>query len=260
LAVSADKVSRLELIRKNQQIEFGRDRDEWQILKPKRLRADSIQVGELVEKLAEARMDLSKSDKDLEEATSSFARGTPIATARVTDRSGTQELQIRKSKDTYYAKSGAVEGTYKINSSLGQAVDKGLDDFRNKKLFDFGFHDPDKIEMHSGPKAYFLSRGGADWWSNGKKMDAASAQDFVSNLRDLTASKFVESGFANPSIEVTVTSDDGKRLEKLSIAKSGKSYIAKRENEPTLYQLDSSSVDALEKSVDEIKPAAVPGK
>jgi len=256
LTVSADKVSRLELIRKNQGIEFGRNKDEWQILKPKPLRADSSQVGELVRKLAEARMDLSGADKDVEEATSSFARATPVATASVTDQSGTQELQIRKSKDTYYAKSTAVEGAYKIDSSLGQAVDKGLDDFRNKKVFDFGFSEPTKIEMHSGTKAYFLSKSGLDWWSNGKKMDARSTQDFVSKLRDLTADKFVESGFANPSIDIAVTSDEGKRVEKVSVAKSGNSYIAKRENEPTLYQLESSSVDVLEKSADEIKPVA----
>jgi hypothetical protein len=79
-------------------------------------------------------------------------------------------------------------------------------------------------------------------------------------LRDMTASKFIESGFANPLIEVTVTSDDGKRVEKVSFAKSGSSYIAKRENEPTLYQLDSSSVDALEKAADDLKPAATSGK
>ena len=260
LTVSVDKVSRLELIRKNQGIEFGRNKDEWQILKPKPLRTDSSQVGELVGKLAEARMDLSGSDKDVEEATSSFARATPVATASVTDQSGTQELQIRKSKDTYYAKSTVVEGAYKIDSSLGQAVDKGLDDFRNKKVFDFGFSEPTKIEMHSGTKAYFLSKSGPDWWSNGKKMDAGSTQDFVSKLRDLTADKFVESGFANPSIDIVVTSDEGKRVEKVSVAKSGNSYIAKRENEPTLYQLDSSSVDVLEKSADEIKPVAAPGK
>ena len=260
LTVSADQVSRLELIKKNQEIEFGRNKDEWQIVKPKPLRADSSQVGELVGKLAEARMDLSWSDKDLAEATSSFARATPVATAKVTDQSGTQELQIRKSKDTYYAKSTAVEGAYKIDSSLGQAVDKGLDDFRNKKVFDFGFNQPTKIEMHSGTKAYVLSKSGPDWWSNGKRMDAGSTQDFLSKLRGLTADKFVDSGFANPSIDITVTSDEGKRVEKVSVAKSGNSYIAKRENEPTLYQLDSSSVDILEKSADEIKPVAAPGK
>lgn len=256
LPVSPDKISRLELIRKNQSIEFGRNQDEWQILRPSPLRADSYQVGELAQKLSDARMDLTGSDQDLREAGSLFARAAPVATAKVTDQSGTQELQVRKNKDTYYAKSSAVEGTYKVDTNLGQALDKGLDDFRNKKLFDFGFSDTSKIEMHNGSKAYFLTKGGSDWWSNGKKMDAGSVQAYISNLRDLAASKFAESGFANPTIEITVTSDDGKRVEKVSVAKSGTNYIARRENEPTLYQLDSSAVDALQKAADDIKPAA----
>ena len=260
LPVSADKISRVELIRTNQEIEFGRNKDEWQILKPKPLRADSVQVGELVAKLTDARMDLSGSGKDLKDAASAFVRATPVATAKVTDQSGTQELQVRKNKDTYYAKSSAVEGAYKVDSSLGQALDKGLDDFRNKKLFEFGFNDPSKIEVHNGSKAVFLSKSGSDWWSNGKKMDAGSVEPYISDLRSLAASKFIESGFANPTIAVTVTSDDGKRVEKVSIAKSGSGYIASRESEPTLYELDSSAVDALQKAADDIKPAPTPGK
>jgi Domain of unknown function (DUF4340) len=259
LTVNADKISRLELNRKNQTIEFGRNKEDWQILKPRPLRADNFQVGELARKLADARMDLSGSEGE-KEAASAFAKGTPVATAQVTDRSGTQELQVRKNKVTYYAKSSAVEGTYKVGSDLGQALDKGLDDFRNKKLFDFGFDDPSKVELHNGSKAYFLTKGGSDWWSNGKKMDAGTVQSYISNLRGLAASKFVESGFSNPTIELTVTSDEGKRVEKVLIAKSGSGYIAKRENESALYQLEASAVDALQKAADDIKPAATAGK
>ena len=263
LTMSGDKISRLELIRYMQTIEFGRNKDEWQILKPRPLRANSVAVGELIGKLTDARVDLSGSNKDLQEAASAFAHAAPVATAKVTDQSGLQELQIRKSKDTYYAKSSVVDGAYKVESSLGQALDKGLDEFRNKKLFDFGFNEPSKIDMHSGAKAHFLTRGSAgetDWWSNGKKMDAASVQDFVDKLRDLTADKFLESGFSNPTIDLTVTSDDGKRVERVFIAKSGDNYIAKRENEPALYELGSNTVDALQKSADQIKQVAASGK
>jgi hypothetical protein len=169
-------------------------------------------------------------------------------------------LDIRKNKDSYYAKSSVVAGVYKVDGDLGQAVDKGLDDFRAKKLFDLGYDDPNKIEMHIGAKAYFLTRNGADWWSNGKKMDPASVEEFVGKLRDLAASKFVESGFSSPTIQITLTSDDGKRAENISIAKSGDSYIGKREGEATLYYLDSSSLDALQKSADEIKPFVTAAK
>jgi hypothetical protein len=260
ITMVADKVSRVELDRKNQEIEFGRDKDEWQILKPRPLRADSTLLGELIGKLTDARMDPSGSDADTKEAASAFAKATPVATVKVTDQSGAQELQVRKNNTTYYAKSSVVEGTYKVGSDLGQALDKGLDDFRNKKLFDFGYSEPTKIETHSGANAYFLTKSGSDWWSNGKKMDADTVQSYISDLRDLAASKFVESGFANPTIEITVTSDDSKRVEKVSIAKSGDGYVAQRENDTTLYQLDTGVVDTLSKAAADIKPASTPGK
>jgi hypothetical protein len=256
LPVDADKISRVELIKRNQDLEFGRNKNDWQILKPTPLRADGVQVGDLVRQLTEAKMDLSNSGADV---AAKFAKGTPVATAKVTDPSGTQELQVRNSKDDYYAKSSAVEGAYKIDSSLGKEIDKGLEDFRNKKVFDFGYNDPNKIEVHNGSKAYYLARGTAgsdDWWSNGKKMDNASVEAVTSDLRDLSASSFPLSGFSNPTLELLVTSNDGKRTENVQIAKSGDHYIAKRENEPALYELSASSVDGLLKAADGLKPAA----
>jgi Domain of unknown function (DUF4340) len=263
LTMDADKVSRVELVHKDQDIEFGRNKDEWQILKPKPLRADSDQVGDLVHKLTDARMELSGSDN--KEAASAFAHATPIATAKVTDESGTQELQVRESKKdkngtVYYAKSSSVEGAYKINSDLGQALDKGLDDFRDKKLFDFGYAEPNKVELHAGSKGYYLVRSGEDWWQDGKKMDTVSVQSLVSKLRDLTADKFPNSGFATPTVEVTVTSNDGKRVEKILIAKSGDGYVAKREDGSDLYQLNAGSVDDLQKAAEAIKPGAAARK
>lgn len=261
LPIDPDKINRIDLIRKNQEIEFGRNKDSWQILKPKPLRADIIQVSDLARKLADAHMDLSGPENDLKSASATFAHAAPLATAKVADPSGAQELEIRKVKendrDIYYAKSSAVAGVYKVDPSLGASLDKDLDDFRNKKLLDFGFQDPDKIEMHSESKSYFLTKGGPDWWGgDGKKLDADTAQSFISQLRDLSATKFLASGFTSPSIEIVVTSDGGKRIEKVSIAKSGANYVARRENDPTLYELDASSVAALQNSADSLKPAS----
>ena len=270
LTVDPDKISQVDLVAKKQEMAFGRNKDEWQIVKPKPLRADGTQVDELVRALTDAKMELPASDNgspndqnsnDPKKMAAVFASATAVATAKLTAESGTQELQVRKHKDDYYAKSSAVEGIYKVPSTLGQALDKNLEDFRNKKLFDFGSDDPNKIEIRDGSKTYFLTRSGDDWWSgSAKKMDAATVQELIDKIRDLSATKFVDSGFNAPLIDVTVTSNDGKRIEKVAISKAGDNYIAQRENEPALYQLDSKAVDDLTKSAGDVKPAAAPGK
>jgi hypothetical protein len=259
LTFDSEKVSGIELTAKKQTIALGRSKDEWQIVSPKPFRADRSQVEELLRTLRDAKMDLSGSEDDKKVA-AAFGSGTAVATARVTDTSGTQELQVRKNKDDYYAKASAVAGIYKISSGTAPGLDKSLDDFRNKKLFDFDFADPDNVELHDGPKSYFLTRSGSDWWSNGAKMDAGTVSVLMDKIRDLSASKFVDTGFNAPVINLTVTSDGSKRVEKVVFWKVGDNYLAKRDNEPALYELNASAVTELQKSAADLKPAPPPSK
>ena len=257
LTFDSDKLSRIELTAKKQTIEFGRNKDQWQILKPKPLRADQFPVQDLIRSLQDAKMDLAAVE-DEKKITAGFNSGTLVATARVTDVSGTQELQVRKTKDDYYAKSSAVSGIYKVSSTVGTSLDKDLDNFRNKKLFDFGFSDPEKIDMHDGAKSYFLTRTGSDWWSNGAKMDESSVSSLVSAIRDLSASKFPDSGFTTLVMDLTVTSDSGKRIEKALISKNGDRYVAKRENEPALYEISATAIKDLQDATAGLKSAPPP--
>ena len=75
-------------------------------------------------------------------------------------------------------------------------------------------------------------------------------------LGNLEAQKFADSGFGTPALEISLLSNGGKPSEKVQIAKSGDRYIAKRENEPALYILDSKPVEDLQKAADDLEPAA----
>ncbi len=251
-----DKVSRVELSAKKQNLEFGKiGQNDWQILKPKPLRADGWQVEELVRKVKEANMDTSASEDDLKKAAAAFASGAPVAIIKVTEPAGTQTLEVKKNKDDYYAKSSAVEGVHKVTKDLGEGVDKGVDDFRNKKLFDFGFSDPTRIEYKdAAAKSYVMEKSGDKWISAGKTMDSTSVQAFIDKLRDISATKFVDTGFTTPVVEITVVSNDGKRTEHVQISGSGDKLIAKRVGEDSLYQLDAAAVKDLRDAAD-VKPA-----
>jgi len=252
LTFDSDKLTRVELEAKGQTLEFGKSgQSEWQILKPRPLRADSSAVSSLVDKLKDAKMDLTATGDPAKE----FADATRVAVATVTDPSGNQTLEIRKDKDkNVYAKSSVVEGIYKVNADLADAVDKSLDDFRNKKLFDFGFSDPSKVEVNTAVYA----KSGDKWMSGSKAMDNTTVQSLIDKLRDLSATKFVDAGAGDPVFTATVTSNDNKRVEKVTIRKQGDKYFAQRENEPSIYELDAQAVTDLQKAASGVKEAAPP--
>jgi len=257
LTFDSDKLTRVELQAKGAPIEFGKSGGgasgpEWQIVFPRPLRADSSAVSSLVDKLKDAKMDLSGADED---AAKKYAAAPRVAVATLTDASGNQTLEVHKDKDkNVYAKSTSVDGIYKVNADLADALDKGLDDFRNKKLFDFGFSDPGKLDV----KGAVYTKSGDKWMSGAKTMDNTSVQNLIDKLRDLSATKFADAGAGAPVFDATVTSNDGKRVEKVTIQKQGDKYFAQRENEPSIYELDSKAVDDLQSAAKDVKEAAPP--
>jgi hypothetical protein len=241
LVFDQDKLSRVELDAGKTPLEFGRAGTDWQILKPKPMRADGFQVDELVRKLKDASMDTGTDPKA---AATAFAGGQKTAVAKVTGAEGTLTFEVRKAKDDYYAKSSALDGAYKVTKEIGDGLNKSLEDFRNKKVFDFGFSDPTRIEIKDGGQKV-IEKSGENWTSGGKTMDSISVQNLIDKLRDLAAAKFVDSGFSAPSLELTVVSNDGKRTEKVQISAAGSNFLARRENDSSLYQLDAKAVNDL---------------
>ena len=260
LPVDFNNISKIEIVSPKLNLAFSSNNGQWLLQAPKDVRGDTSKLEGVVEKLRLATMDPSAPDTDMKKAASSFSSGTPVATVKATDASGSQELQVRKSKDDYYAKTTAMEGAFKVTKELGEAIHTNLDDFREKRLFDFAESNPEKIEIHSGSKSYFLTRNGEDWWSDGKKMDAVSIDSLLRAIRMLSATKFVSSGFSSTAATLIATSNGGKRVEKVEISKAGTGYMAKRENEPLLYELDAKAFEDLQKAADELKPAETPKK
>jgi Domain of unknown function (DUF4340) len=250
LTFNSDKLSRVTL----NAIEFAKSgASEWQILKPKPMRADSAAVDELVRKLKDAKLDPGVSEEDAKKALQGFNGGARVAVATTTDSGGTQTIEIHKDNEkNYFAKSSVVEGVHKVPAEVGDAVAKTLDDFRNKKLFDFGFTEPSKVEVGS----IVFSKSGDKWMSGGTQMDAAGVQGTIDKLRDLAATKFPESGGGEPFLTLAVTSE--KRNEKVNLTKKGDNFFAVREGEPAVYQLDGKAIDELQKAAASVKPYSPP--
>lgn len=252
LTYDQGQLTRIDLIAGKTDIEFGKNpQSEWTIVRPEPYRADNFQVEELLRKLSDSKMDLSAPPADVEKAQKAYASGTPVASVKLTDSSGTQTLDVRKNGVDYFGKSSAVDGEYKLNADLGKQLEKPLDDFRTKKIFDFGFNDPTRVEIQG--KAF--THSGSDWKVNGKTMDSASVQALIDQLRDLSATAFATEGFTTPSATIAVVSGDGKRTEKAEFAKTSDGYLARRGTEPGLYKLDAKPVNDILEASTKVKPA-----
>jgi hypothetical protein len=261
LTFDSSQVTRLEVVAGKSDMEFGKSGGtDWQLIKPQVYRADSFQVDDLLRKLGDAKMDLSVKDEETQKAVKGFNSGTPVASAKVTDASGVQTLDIRKSKDDFYGRSSVVTGTFKINSDLSTALTKPVDDFRNKKLFDFGFGDLNRLEIQQGTSDKNYARTGTDWKLNKQTMDAGTVQAAIDKLRDLAATGFPESGFTTPALTVTAVSNDNKRTERVEFSKTPDGYIAQRQGQPSLYKLDAKAVNDILEAGAAIKPAAAAKK
>ena len=150
-----------------------------------------------------------------------------------------------------------MAGVYKIASDTGEWLNKGLDDFRNKKLFDFGFSDPIRLEIKNGASAAVTySKTGDKWGAGPKNLDNESVQNLIDKLRDLTATKFVEQGGGQPVFDASVTTKASSRSERVVVNKQGEKYLAQREGEPSIYELDAKAVEDLEKAASDVKEAA----
>jgi hypothetical protein len=250
----SDKISSVEVTARGETIVFGHTGDNnWQILKPKVLRADGAAVEELMRKVRDATMDASASEKDAAKVAAGFAGAQPVATVRITDPAGQKTLEIRKNKDDCYAKSSTLEGVYKANKDLCDGMDKALEAYRNKKLFDFSFSDPSKIEFKDGDKTATYEKSGNDWKSGGKTMDSVAIQNLIDKLRDVSASKLVDTGFTTPLVEIGIVA--GKFNEKVQISTNNGMFFAHRDGDTTTYQMEPATVADLRTAASGIQPA-----
>ena len=260
LTFDSNKLTQIDLTRPKSAVVFAKTNgSEWQIEKPKPYRADNFQVEELLRRLTDAKMDLSGME-DSKAVGAAFSTGQLVATAKLTGTSGTQSLEVRKNKDSYYAKSSVVPGIYKISADVGKQMEKPLDDYRNRKIFDFGFTDPNKLELKQGTSDKTYVRSGETWKLNNQVMDSSGVQTLIDKLRDLSATKFVDTGFTNPVLEITIVSNDGKRTEQVAFAKVADGYIAKRGTESAMYVVDAKAVDGILGASGAIKPSATASK
>lgn len=272
LPFDSEKTSRVTVVTADRTLEFGRAGATWQIVKPRPLRADNYAVDDLVRSVREANFESILEESEKPSAKYPFAK--PYASFEAVDASGVHTLTVGKQgkdKDiTYYAKSSDMPGVFKIANTVAEGLNKKLDDLRNKKLFDFGWNDPQKIEVRDGDLRMTVEKKGDKWQrsdAGNKELPSDKVQTLIDNLRNLSSKAFTADeaaaqakyGLSKPVAEAKVTADDGKRIERVLVAAGPESkFYAARENEPATYEIEKTSYDDFQKTLKELKDAPAP--
>lgn len=256
-------LTRVELKAKGGTVEFGKNAaGNWQIVKPEPWRADGWQVEELIRRVREAQIDPALPAEDLQKNEAGFARAAPVATATLA-AGAAFTLEVRRAADNrYLARSSAVDGVHPLSNDTGEGLDKSAADFRSRKLFDFGFAEPTRVEFRDGVSARAFTREAADWKESGKTIDSVGVQSLIDRLRDLSAESFPASGFTSPEIEASITAGSGGKsmTEKIFIARAGQRFFARRDGENALYELKSDTVEELRRAARDVKEAPAPAR
>ena len=221
----------------------------WQMVKPYAYRADSLTVEEIVRKLGEAKLDLAA---DAAKLAAGFSSGTPVAAASIRTAGGTQSIEIRHTKDEYFAKASTAEGAHKVAKELADSLSKPLDGLRTNKLFDFGFAEVSKAAFREGTTQLTYEHQGEEWKSGGQKMAGVAVQSFIDKLRDLSSLRFLTEGMPVETVEVSVTSTKG--TERVTLGKRGTQWFAQRPGEPAIYEIDRKVVEELQSAARAVPP------
>ena len=245
-------------------IEFGKTGDDtWQILRPQPLRADNFTVGDLVRSVRNAEM-MSVLEEG-EESSGKYDFSTPAAAVEIVDEAGTHTLTIAKdSDDNYFAKSSDLEGgVYEVSSTMAEGLDKKLEDFRNKKLFDFGFKEIAKLELRDGDTRVVVEKKEDKWRltsEDERELDSGKVQAAIDKLRNLTATSFTSDdesdldkyGLSSPAIEAKVATTEGSGDEVMISSPDEDLVYAARVGQPSTYEVEKSAVEAVQQAIKEL--------
>ena len=263
LQVDDDKISRVVLNASGGSIEFGKTGDDaWHILQPRPLRADNFTVGDLVRSVRNAEM-MSVLEEG-EESSGEYDFSKPAASVEVVDEGGTHTLTVAADKDNkYYAKSSDLEGVYEVSSTMAEGLDKMLEDFRNNKLFDFGFKEISKLELRDGGTRVAVEKKEDKWRltsEDERELDSGKVQTAIDKLRDLTAKTFASDnkadlgmyGLTTPVIEAKVALAEGGGDEVVISSPEEDLVYAARAGQPSTYEVEKSAVEAIQQAIKEL--------
>lgn len=269
LKVDRDKIDAMSITTPKRVLQFAKADGEWKLTAPIKARADFTTVDGLVSRLNTLQAKSIVAPESVKPSETGFDK--PAVTIQLGTGSSQATLLIGKGAGdgVVYAKDQSQPTVFTIESSLATDATKEPGDFRQKDFFDGRTFGATRLEItrngqtHVFEKTKTKNKEGQDeekWKQTApeaRDVDQTTVENLISAVTATRAASFVDSapksGLDKPELVVTLTSDQGKRVEKTSFSRSGSDGYAAREGEPGVAKVDASSIDNIVKSLEGIK-------
>ena len=272
LKVERDKIETLSITSPKRALQFAKADGEWKLTAPIKARADFTTVDGIVSRINTLQ---TKSIVAPEAASlKDYSLDTPEVTVQLGSGSSQATLLIGKGagEGVVYAKDQARPAVLTIESSLVGELTKEIGEYRQKDLFDGRAFNSTRLEVVRGgqtsvfEKTKTKNKEGQDeekWKQSApaaRDVDQTTVDNLVSAVTAARVTSYVEGAaetgldkLAKPELVITLTSDDGRRVEKVTLARSGGEGYGTREGEPGIAKVDSATIDNIVKSIEGVK-------
>jgi Domain of unknown function (DUF4340) len=268
LKVERDKIQSLTLTSPKQVVQFEKAGHEWKMIGPVSARADFSTVDSLVSRLNTLQM---KSLVAAQAGLSEYGLDKPEATIQLGSGSSQATLIIGRSagEGVVYAKDQSRPAVMTIDSTLVADATKEPGEYRQKDLFDARSFNSTRIEVARGAdtvafeKTKTKDKDGKEeekWRQvapTARDVDQPKVEDLIAAATGARATGFVNSsaktGLDKPELTITIKSDDGKREEKVTMARTGVEGHAARAGEPGVAKIDIAAVENIVKALEALK-------
>jgi hypothetical protein len=267
LKLERDKIDSLSIATPKHTVQFAKVNNEWLMTAPVKVRADFTAVDGLVSRITTLQM---KSIVAPEGAKlPDYGLDKPEVTVQIASGSSRATLLVGKAAEnnTVNAKDQARPAVITIDSSIVTDLTKEPGDYRQKDLFDARAFNSTRLEVVRGgqtiafEKTKTKNKQGQDeekWRQvapSARDLDSTKVENVISAVTAARANTFIDSeaktGLDKPELTVTIKSDDGKREEKVTLARSGSDGYAAKSGEPGVAKIDVATIDNIVKSLDE---------
>lgn len=279
LKLDRDKIDAVEIATADGQMRFAKAETEWRMTAPVDGRADGSTVEGLIGRLGSLQMKslAAAEPADLKQ----YGLDTPDATVKIGTGSSQATIVFGKKAESgdVYAKDLARPAVFTVEGSLLDELKKAPGDFRQKDLFDARAFNATRIEVTRGgqtvafEKAKVKDKDGKEeekWRQTAptaRDIDNAKVDALLSAATGARADTWVAGAaakadkdaqaatkaLAKPELSIVVKFDEGKKEDRVALARSGSDAYASRAGEGGAAKVQASTLDSIVKALEELK-------